>query len=166
MKLYLFAAALCLLALPAQAAQEIGTYDSWAAYSFVEDGGKVCYMVSSPVSTDGDYIRRGNVYAMVTHRPKGKEAGVFSYIPRYDYKRGSPVTVTIDGQPIILLGADQVAWTADEASDRKLTEALRRGQTMVVTGTSSRNIDTKDTFNLSGSGSAYKAISKECDIIQ
>jgi hypothetical protein len=166
MKLYALAAILCLLSVPARAsgAEQIGQYGSWTAYSFMENGARVCYMMASPVKTDGDYLRRGNVYAMITHRPKEKEIGVFSYLSGYDYKKDAPVTVTIDGQSSVLLGADRIAWAADEATDRKLAEALRRGKTMVVAGTSAENIDTMDTFSLSGSDPAYVAISKTCQI--
>ena len=159
-------AALCLLPTPGLAAEpeKIGTYGAWTAYSFLEDGARVCYMTASPLKTEGDYLRRGNVYAMITHRPKDKEIGVFSYMPGYDYKKESPVTVTVDGRPSVLLGADQIAWAADAATDRKLAEAIRRGKTMIVTGTSSQNIATTDTFSLSGSGLAYAAIGRSCKI--
>lgn len=147
-------------------AKKIGTYGNWTAYTYTENDATVCYMAASPSSTAGDYSRRGDVFAMITHRPSEKTTNVFSYLAGYEYKRDAPVTVTIDGAATVLIGAGEVAWTPDDATDRKLTEALRHGKKMTVQGLSSRGTETKDTFSLTGSGSAYAAIGKACGISQ
>jgi hypothetical protein len=148
----------------AKDAREIGSYGPWTAYTYQEDGQKVCYMAASPESAKGNYKRRGNVYAMVTHRPADKAVGVFSYLAGYTYGSQSKVTVIIDGQPTLLLGQGETAWTANEEADRKLVTALRKGSKMIVEGVSDKGTETKDTYSLKGSGSAYDAISKECKI--
>lgn len=39
---------------------------------------------------------------------------------------------------------------------------MKRGERMIVTGTSAKGTDTKDTYSLAGFSSAYKAISAKC----
>lgn len=142
----------------------IGTYGDWAAYIFIEDGNKVCYMASQPKKDEGNYSKRGDIFALLTHRPAEGTRNVFSYITGYTYKPGSDATVKVDGDRFVLFTQDETAWTPDAASDNKLAEAIKKGSKMVVTGTSSRGTLTTDTFSLKGSSSAHEAISKECGV--
>ncbi len=146
----------------AQDAKKFGTYGDWDAYSYMEDGAKVCYIASSPVTAKGNYKKRGNIFAMVTHRPAEKSFNVFSYLAGYDYRKGDEVTVGVDGVTYSLYGDGSVAWTANAAADEKLVAALRKGKTMVIRGRSSSNTETSDSFSLKGTGSALDAITKEC----
>ncbi len=144
--------------------QKIGQYKDWTAYHFTENNGKVCYMVSQPKKAKGNYSKRGNIFAVVTHRPAEKSKNVFSYIAGYDYKPGSEVKVSIGKQHFTLFTQGDSAWAIDNATDNRITNAIKRGSSLTVEGTSSRGTKTVDTFGLSGSSSAYKAISSKCGI--
>jgi hypothetical protein len=147
----------------AEAPKKIGEYDDWSAYVFVEgDNNKVCYMVSQPKKEEGDYTQRGDVFALVTHRPAENSRNVFSYIAGYSYKPESEVTITVGNQNFTLFTEGESAWTPDQATDNKLTDAIRRGSSFVVKGVSTRGTRTTDTFGLKGSSAAYKTISEEC----
>jgi len=148
----------------AQTPTLIGNYGDWAAYSFTEDGNKVCYMVSQPTKAQGNYTKRGDIFALITHRPSENTKNVFSYITGYTYKEGSDVTVEANGDRFTLFTQKDMAWTPDQSSDNKLTEAVRKGSRMVVKGTSSRGTLTTDTFSLKGSGGAHDAISRACGV--
>lgn len=142
----------------------IGTFGDWAAYSFTENGNKVCYMASQPKTAVGNYTSRGDIFALITHRPAEKTTDVFSYITGYPYKAGSEVTIESNGRTFKLFTQDDTAWNADAAADRSLSNAIREGANMVVKGTSKRGTLTTDTFGLSGSSKAYKTISDECGV--
>lgn len=142
----------------------IEQHGNWAAYMFMENNNKVCYMVSQPQKSEGNYSKRGEVYALVTHRPVEKSKNVFSYIAGYPYKAGSEATMTVNNQKFRLFTQDDSAWAPDEATDNKITDAIKRGSSLVVKGASARGTETTDTFSLNGSGAAYKAISAECGI--
>lgn len=148
----------------AQAPELIGNYGDWAAYSFTENGNKVCYMVSQPKKAEGNYSKRGDVFALVTHRPGEKTKNVFSYITGYTYKSGSDVTVDVNNTKFTLFTQNDMAWTPDQSSDDRITDAIRKGSNMIVKGTSSRGTLTTDTFSLKGSGGAHDAINKACGV--
>ncbi|WP_350282127.1 invasion associated locus B family protein [Nitrosomonas sp.] len=151
---------------PVQAAdpEVIGEFDDWVAYVYTEDGSKVCYMVGKPKKEEGNYTKRGAVYALVTHRPAEKSKNVFSFVAGYSYKTNSEVTISIGGQRFKLFTQNETAWAPDSATDNRLVAAIRGGSQMVVNGTSSQGTTTTDTFGLKGSTAAYTAISKECGI--
>lgn len=154
----------CAFMSPAYAGEPrlVGTYGAWDAYIFIENGNKVCYMASRPASAKGDYTQRGEIYALITHRPAEGTKNVFSYITGYTYRSGSDVSLQIGSQNFTLFTQDDTAWTPDAETDAKLASAVQSGSSMVVKGTSSRGTLTTDTFSLSGSSKAYNKISKEC----
>ena len=121
-------------------------------------------MASEPKTSVGNYKKRGDIYALITHRPADKTKDVFSYVTGYPYKSSSEVTVKANGRTHRLFTQDSTAWAADAAADKALIADIRRGSDMVVKGTSKRGTLTTDTFGLKGSTKAYKAISDECGL--
>ena len=46
--------------------------------------------------------------------------------------------------------------------DKKLVEAMKKGERLIIDGTSTKGTTTKDTYSLRGFSSAYRAISTKC----
>lgn len=161
-------ALILLFGLPMQAQASdpelISRHGDWLAYQFTENGNKVCYMASQPEKAEGNYSRRGEIFALITHRPAENTKNVFSYITGYTYKPDSEVTVDIGDQTFTLFTENDRAWTPDDATDNALAQAVRQGSRMIVRGTSSRGTLTTDTFSLSGSAAAHDAISRACGV--
>jgi invasion protein IalB len=142
----------------------LSTHGDWAAYSFNENGGTVCYMASQPKKSEGAYKKRDQIFALITHRPAENTKNVFSFIAGYTYKTGADVTLTIDGKNYALFTSKDMAWAKDAETDNKITEALRKGSKMVIKGQSARGTKTVDNFSLKGTGGAYDAIGQACKI--
>lgn len=170
MKNYAFFAALLLLSFTPAAAHasdpvNIGTFGKWEAFEFEEPGGgKVCYMMAKPDKDEGDYSKRGEIVALITHRPAEGTKNVFSYMAGYSYKKGADVNLSVDGKKFTLFTQNDMAWAADAAADTALANAIQKGTTMVVKGVSGRGTKTTDTFSLKGSTKAYEAITKACGL--
>ncbi len=153
------------LAAGAAQAQDIKRLEGagdWRAYSFQENGSPVCYMVSEPKKDEGKYSKRGEIYLMVTHRPAEKSIDVVNVVAGYDYRTDSQVKVKVDANVFDLFTHKDTAWAATEDEDKRLVQAMIKGKTMVVQGTSSRGTDTKDTYSLIGFTRAYTSINKAC----
>ena len=142
----------------------LSTFNDWSAYTFEENGNKVCYMASIPRDAKGNYTKRGEIYAIITHRPAENTKDVFSYITGYNYKANSDVKLKIGSKEYTLFTQDDTAWAPDSDTDKRLAESIQKGNKMIVRGTSARGTKTTDTFSLKGSGAAYKAISKACGV--
>lgn len=160
------AAAIVALPTVAQASepQLLSTHGDWSAYTFKENGNKVCYMASTPRKAEGNYTKRGEIYALITHRPAENTKDVFSYIAGYDYKVDSDVKLKISSKEFTLFTQDDTAWAPDSETDRDLAKSVKGGSTMIIRGMSRRGTKTTDTFSLKGSTAAYKAISKACGV--
>ena len=140
-------------------------HNDWAVYVYEDNGHKVCFMTSQPTKSAGKYTKRGEIHAFVTHWTEDGSKNVFNIIAGYPIKTGSVVTVTIDGKKFSLPTIKgETAWAADQATDNALAEALQRGSTMVVKGTSQRGTLTTDTYSLRGTTAAYKALNSACNM--
>ncbi len=148
----------------AAAPQVLGEYGDWVAYYYRDSAGAVCYMASTPKKDEGKYTKRGDIYAVITHRPAEKSFDVVNFNAGYEFKKGSTVTVKIGAQTFDnLFTSNDKAWATNEKTDKDLVTAMKRGSRMVVHGTSARGTQTKDTYSLTGFASAYKVISNKCN---
>ena len=141
----------------------IGEYDDWVAYYHKDSSGIVCYMASTPKKDEGKYTKRGDIYAVVTHRPAEKSFDVVNFVAGYTFKPDSTVVVKIGTKTYKkLFTSGDKAWAVSDRVDRELVDGMKRGERMIVNGTSARGTDTKDTYSLAGFSNAYKAISAKC----
>ncbi len=138
----------------------LGTFGDWEAYRDAREG--FCYAGSKPVKQEGRYTQRGDVFVLVTHRPKEKSYNVISFDAGYVFKEGAEATATVGAQSFSLFGQGEQAWTRDGNGDAQLVKAMRTGATLVVKGTSSRGTATTDTYSLTGVSAALNAIDKAC----
>ena len=164
--IFMAAFAFMLQATPANAQQSdpraLGTFTDWLAYSWVENDNKVCYMLSRPLKSAPKGAKRGDVYVMITYRPKSKSKEEVSHVAGYPYKNKSTVQALIGNRKFLLATNNEVAWVPEGGSDTKLVNAMRGGSKMVIKGTSSRGTLTTDTYSLQGFTAAYKQIRKSC----
>ena len=146
----------------AAADKSLGSFKDWSAMRFDEDDKMVCMMWSQPEKAEGDYKRRGEIFAFVTHRPGENETNKVSFETGYTFKEKSEVNVTIDGEAYTLYTDGSTAWSHDGKDDSRMVKAMRAGETMVMEGMSSRGTKTRDTYSLSGFTAAHNAINKAC----
>ena len=143
----------------------IGQYGDWSSHQYKENGKSVCYMASKPAKDEGNYTRRGDIFAFITHRKSDGTKNEFSYAAGYPYKKDSEVKVNIDSKWKFTLFTDgENAWTAGPSEDKKLIDAIRRGSKMTVVGYSKRGTKTTDTYSLKGSSKAHEAINNACGV--
>lgn len=145
---------------PVRAQTFIESHGDWSVFG--DSKGTLCYIASAPTKSEGDYKKRGDIYVMVTHRPKGKPKDQVSFEAGYTLKPGSTVHVTIGSHKFRLFSDAGQAWTYEASDDAKLVQAMKGGATMVVDGISSRGTETTDTYSLKGISAAYKAMVQAC----
>ncbi len=147
-----------------QGIQRLGDFEDWNAYQFTEKGNVACYVASAPKKSEGDYTKRGDVFAIVTHRPSESRRDEVSFVAGYAHKKDSWVEVTIEDETFKLFTQGDGAWAPDKEADAALVAAMIKGRGMVVKGVSARGTETVDTYSLSGFTKAYQAINKACGL--
>jgi len=154
----------CVIAGAAAADKVLGLYGDWGAQTFAEGKNTGCSMWSQPTKDEGKYKQRGPIYAYVTHRPWDKRVNEVSISAGYAYKKDSTVQVRIGGEKFTLFTDGETAWSRSPKEDKQLVDAMKRGNSMVVIGTSSKGTQTTDNYSLNGFGKAYEAIGKACKV--
>jgi hypothetical protein len=142
----------------------IGAFGDWNAFHDGAGAAKVCYMESLPKKSEGNYTARGKTYVMVTHQPANQVVGQVYVTAGYTYKPSSEAEVLIGETRYPLFTHRDTPDTAWAFDDRALRQAMIKGRTMVIMGTSSRGTLTTDIYSLSGVQAAYRAISQECGL--
>jgi Invasion associated locus B (IalB) protein len=149
---------------PAQAATSIGAFKQWNAYTSDESDGKICFIASQP--QDSKYTQkvsgRDPVFFMVTRIPAKNVRNETSTIIGYPFKDGSKVSIDIDGTKFSMFTDKDSAWIEDASQEPTLVDAMRKGVTMTIEGTSRRGTVSTDTYSLSGVTAALDTIAKEC----
>ena len=138
-------------------------FTDWLAQTYDDNGKTLCYATSAPKKQAGNFKSRGNPYIAITHAPQSGVRDQVSYIAGYELKPNSEVILTIGNQNFSLsvLQKDR-AWAKDATVDKKLVDAMRKGASLTVHGTSARGTETTDTYSLIGFDKAYAAIGAAC----
>lgn len=169
MKRLLAVAVLAAWAAPSTA-QDLGKHRDWRAHRFTEEGERICLMFSQPQKSEGKYKRRGDVFALVTHRPADRQFGIVSFEMGYPFAPGKELSVSVDGGRAIRIPADDggpeegesLMWHPSAKVNSRLVSLMRGGVEMVARGQSKRGTKTVDTWSLRGFTAAFKAISRSC----
>jgi invasion protein IalB len=163
-----FATLVCLpLAAHAQAPANptsLGASGDWEAFTHESDGGKVCYVYSTPKDSKASKkgIARGPVYFMVTHWPGKKIKAQPSTFIGYTFKEGVEVKLSIDGQSFSFYPVDNMAWTDKVETEKAIVAAMKSGKSLVIAGTSSKDTTTQDSYSLAGLSAAMDKIDGAC----
>jgi hypothetical protein len=131
----------------------LGVSKAWAAYQADTGEGKVCYVLSKPKSIEPRKAVRDPIYLMLSDWPDRKVKGEFEILPGYSYKDGEEATAEVGSDKVELFtrnDGDGQAWVKDPADEDRLREAMRKGNSLIVTGVSARGTHTRDVYSLDG----------------
>lgn len=146
----------------AQTPTQLGAFRDWAAYTYNDDRGKVCFAASQPKDTEPKNVNRDPVFFMVSNRPVESVKNEASIIIGYPFKADSRVTAEVDGQSYAMFTKGDGAWVENAAQEQALIAAMKAGRQLVVKGTSQRGTLTTDTYSLSGITAAIDRVDQEC----
>ncbi len=150
------------LAGPAAALELVKRHKDWAVYKHVEGGKTVCFAISKPKDMEPKNVKRGSVYFYVTKwvgEPYGKEVSVKI---GYTFKPGSRPTATIGADQFFMTPRKDRAFIMEDVMEVKMIDAMKRGNTMVITGRSTRGTLTTDKYSLAGITAALATLDKVC----
>lgn len=142
----------------------LGSAGSWTAYDYKGKSGLVCYLIGDPSRTEPLHARRKAPIAMVTHRPGEKVFDVVSFVEGYPLKKGSDVSLNIDGKTFAMFTDGDTAWSRTSDTDKAIVATITKGRTAVVKGTPEKGPPTTDTYPLAGFSRALALIDKACGV--
>jgi hypothetical protein len=142
----------------------LGEWGKWKGTLDIEDRNPVCFLTAPPTASEPKDARRTGIVLQVYHRPGLKQRDVVTSKFGYAFKDGATAVFEVDGQKVTLFTKDDAAWTYTEKDDRTIVDAMKRGNELVVRGTSARGTATVDRYSLSGFSAGLAEINKACNI--
>jgi hypothetical protein len=146
--------------------KDLGTFGVWRSFVYEEGGQTVCYMVTTKEGKSTPKNKGRTFYLMLTHRPVEGSVDVFSYGAGVPLDSEHNVQLKIGKDSFELFSVKDNAWARDAMTDHKIAAAIRNFSTAKVFSipAQSRATTINDNFTLTGSVSAYRAISKACGV--
>jgi len=141
----------------------LGSFRDWDAFTIERaTGEKICYMVSQPKASTPQGVNRGDIYTMITMRPRVRIENEVNVVVGYPFRASSEATATVDAKQFRMFTEGDGAWLRTPREDGEMVAAMRAGSTLIVRGTSSRGTNTQDRYSLMGFTSAHNAIKQAC----
>jgi hypothetical protein len=150
-------AALLLATAPASARSEvIYAGGAWAAL----DRGGVC----EALSRSAKIAPRGKIQAVagLSFTPDRKRWGEFHVELSRAPRVGSSVILKVGGQPFLLAGNGNWAWSRGPAQEQAIIDALRNGGGMSVEARDQGGVRFVDPYDLNGAPTAIDAAAARC----
>ena len=142
--------------------KKIGSFEKWSVYAKSKS---LCYIIAQPEKSEGAYKLRGRVRIVVYRNnldDQNKNAVGIDF--GYSFNENSKAFIEIDSKNKFKLNTfGQTAWTASKTKkDKKIIEAMIKGDKLTAFGTSKRGTKTKDTYSLDGFAKAFNRINNYC----
>ena len=146
----------------AQTVKSIGTYSSWTAFTHGEGASLLCFATAQPTKQEPAGAKRNPAFVYVSSWPKDGVKAEISVRVGYQLKNGSDVTMSVGNASFKLFVHGDRAYIADAGEELKVIEAMRKGSSLTVVGTSERGTTTTDTSSLAGISQALQAVATNC----
>jgi len=142
----------------------LGQYGDWGAYTASPGGKKICFIIAKPASEETNPPNRPRkpIYMFISTRPADKVTNEVSIVIGYPFKPGSEASAQIGSNTYALYTQLDGAWIKNAADEAQMVDALRSGDTAVITGGSAKGTQTTDTYSLKGVAQALDRVAQEC----
>ncbi len=146
------------------AAQLLGEFGGWGAYTATPGGKKVCFALAKPTASETvpPGRPRDPAWLFVSTRPAEKVRDEVSIIFGYPLKANTDATIEIGSTNFAMYTQNDGAWVKNAAEEARLVDAMRKGSEVTVRGESGRGTKTVDKFSLKGVVQALDRAAQEC----
>jgi len=150
----------------ADAANLLGAFGNWTAYSTGSGSDMTCFAMSKPKATRPHMAKRGDPMLIVSDWPGRKIKSEVEIVPGYEYKTAVPASLGIGGDKFEFFARNDAksgsAWLRHLGDSSRLIAALSSGVSAVAIGTPVKGARTVDTYSLAGFGEAIAKVHSVC----
>lgn len=140
----------------------VDSFNDWHFYSHNSSSEHVCFVASTPKSTEPATANQQPTYFYISAWPKDGVRTELSLKFGFPLRKGSQATVTIGNDTFKLFTNEDRGFVNNPIEELKLLEAMKGGSTMVVESVSEQGTVTKHTFSLMGVTKAVQTLTSEC----
>lgn len=147
-----------LVASPALARDGLGVFGQWAA--FRDPATPRCYAIAmaAPSTMQRDF----QPYADVAWWPRQGVRGQVHFRLSRKLQPNAPISLSIGGQRIALVGGGGDAWAADKRGDAAIMAAMRSAKDMTISARDASGRGFTNSYDLGGAATAMDAAAVGC----
>ncbi|MFM5950763.1 MAG: hypothetical protein ACKOPM_16280, partial [Novosphingobium sp.] len=143
-------AILIMAATPALARDALGMFGNWAAFRDPQTPRCYAIAMAAPSTMQRDF----QPFASVGWWPKSGVRGQVHFRLSRKLQPGAPISLSIGGQRVALVGGGADAWAADKRGDAAIIAAMRGAGDMTVSARDAGGGGFSNTWDLAGAASA------------
>lgn len=147
-----------LVASPLAARDALGVFEQWAAFRDAQT--PRCYAVA--MAAPSTLKRQFQPFATVAWWPRQQVRGQVHFRLSRQIKPDSPLSLSIAGQRIPLVGGGAEAWAADKRGDAAIVAAMRSAREMTVSARDVSGRGFTNSYAMAGAASAMDAAALGC----
>jgi hypothetical protein len=145
-----------------QTAKLLQKFENWQVFLHETPAEKVCFAATQPASMEPKTAKRDPVFFYLTTWAKDGIRNEISVKVGYPQKPDSTPMIIIGTEQFALYPKGDKAFLHDPAQERKLLDAMKKGTTLTVKGTSARGTVTTDQYSLAGLSAALTQLGTAC----
>lgn len=147
-----------LIATPVAARDALGIFGQWAAFRDAQ--APRCYAIA--MASPSTMKREFQPFATVAWWPRQQVRGQVHFRLSRQIKAGAPLSLSIGGQRIALVGGGAEAWAADKRGDAAIMAAMRSAKEMTVYARDAAGRGFSNTYTLEGAATAMDTAALGC----
>lgn len=138
------------------------TAGKWQAFSSQQGRSKVCYALAKPDSRLPVNLKDVEGLLFVSSRPAEGVRNEISFVMNFDLKEDVEHQALIGDERFALVAKGQNMWLKNPAEEPRMLDALRKGSTLEIKGTSKKGNPTADRYSLAGVSQTVKRAEDAC----
>ncbi|MFM7620163.1 MAG: invasion associated locus B family protein [Alphaproteobacteria bacterium] len=144
-------------------AQElIAKFHDWNLFRTQKNNKTLCYIASTPIKREGNYLNRGEPYFLVVGI--NNDIDEVSVSLGFLYNQASNVELSFGAKKFYLFPYKTIAWSANKNDDIEILKEMQKNADMILTAIASDNKIAIDTYSLIGFNEGYKKLKEICEI--
>ncbi len=153
-----------LIFLPLQNAKSqelLAHFHDWSLFRSQKNNQKICYIASTPIKQDGNYLKRGEPYFFVTEVKN--DIDEISLSAGFIFKDSSNVELSFGGKKFYLFAFKTIAWAQNKNDDIEIIKEMQKNADMIITSIANDGKIAIDTYSLIGFVESYNKLKQICN---
>jgi hypothetical protein len=140
----------------------LARFHDWNLFRSKRNNQNICYIASTPIKREGNYLKRGEPYFLITEVKN--DVDEVSSSSGFIFKDSSNIELSFGGKKFNLFPFKTIAWSQDKNEDIEIIKEMQKNADMIVTSIANDGKIAIDTYSLIGFVESYKKLKQICDL--
>lgn len=141
----------------------LANFHDWHLYKSKKGNQEICYLASTPIKRQGNYLKRGEPYFLVTEIKN--DADEIQVSSGFIFKESSNIELSFGGKKFNLFAFKTSAWAQNKNDDIEIIKEMQKNADMIITSIAYDGKIAIDTYSLIGFVDGYKKLKQLCNLI-